>query len=236
MLLSRAIPYRTVGVALVAASLATLATLAAVGLAGVFVLRHDPCGLPPGLSEAAQDAVAAHAMACEDLEHHRISLAEYRALIGLDVPRPATPAVQWASSVRGFSSEYTHGQWAATQALGAPDVYPRSGDDPHAWASLDADAPSEFIEVGFAQPQRIRELQIFETLSPGAISDVELITASGRRIKLAQPNVVPSGGAAISSFAMGCTSEPIVGARVTLASSKIAGWNEIDAIGATPCL
>jgi hypothetical protein len=138
--------------------------------------------------------------------------------------------------VRSFSSQYTNSQWSAAQVLGAPDVYPRSADDPRAWASLSADAPTEFIEVGFATPRHVRELQVFETLGAGAISSVELITVSGARITLALPSDQPNSVAAIASFTSSCSTEPIVAARVTLASSKVAGWNEIDAIGALPCL
>ncbi|MDB4953386.1 MAG: uncharacterized protein JWO36_955 [Myxococcales bacterium] len=224
---------RTLTVALASAALATLATLASAGLAGLFVLRHDPCALPPGVEST--DAVAMRAMACEDLEHHRISLADYRLLIGVDLP-PAPPAPQWASTVRGFSSEYSSTRWAATQVLGAPDVYPAAGDDARAWASRDADATTEFIEVGFAQPQRMRELRIYETLNPGAIEDVEVITTSGRHLHLGRAAAgANAAGSAITTYGTACTNEPVVAARITLGSAKVAGWNEIDAIGALPC-
>jgi hypothetical protein len=232
MHLDRSLQTRTASVALVSASLATLATLAAVGLAGLFVLHRDPCAVPPGVTTT--DAVSIRAMTCEDLEHHRISLAEYRTLIGVDLP-PAPPVPQWASSVRSFSSQYSTTNWSATQILGAPDVYPGSGDNAHAWASLDADAPTEFIEVGFAQPQRMRELRIFETLNPGAIEDVEVITANGTHRRLGQHTVQAAAGSAISTYTSTCTSEPIVAARITLGSAKVAGWNEIDAVGLLPC-
>jgi PKD repeat protein len=49
-----------------------------------------------------------------------------------------TEVLQYASEVTGFSSQYTDGNWAATEALGAPDVFPDHEDNVHAWASLSA--------------------------------------------------------------------------------------------------
>jgi hypothetical protein len=145
------------------------------------------------------------------------------------------PAPQWATSVRSFSSEYSTSSWSAQQALGAPNVFPRSGDEAHAWASSDADAVSEFIEVGFAQPQHAAALEIYETFNPGAITSVELVTEQGTRISLARRELRWSGGAAVSTFGNSCTAERIIAARITVASGKVAGWNEVDAVGLLPC-
>jgi hypothetical protein len=216
-----------------AAAVATLATLFAVGIAQRVAVQRDPCALPPGVAGGAE--IAGHAMACRDLEQHRISLAEYRRLIGLDLP-PAPPQPTWASSVRSSSSEYSQTSWSAAQALGAPNVYPRAGDAAQAWASRDADAATEFLEVGFAQPMRAREILIYETYNPGAIGAVELVTASGARIPLGQRTTEGGGGSQITRLTAACSDEPIVGVRITVESGKVPGWNEIDAVGALPCL
>jgi len=147
----------------------------------------------------------------------------------------APPSPQWASAVRAFSTEYSSSSWSAQQALGAPNVYPRSGDDANAWASRDADAPTEFIELGFDQPQRTRALEIYETYNPGAITQVELITEQGTRIVVPRRELRRNGGAAISSFGGTCMRERIIGARIAVASGKVAGWNEVDAVGLLPC-
>lgn len=164
------------------------------------------------------------------------------------VPQPQgialrqAPSISWASSVRSFSSQYGTTSWSAQQLLGAPDVYPQHGDLVKAWASLGADDRDEHVEVGFSQPQRISLVEIYETYNPGAISRVELVTTSGRRI------AAPAGIAERASFAdqgpaaqrhvveLGCTDEPIAAVRVTVASKAVPGWNEIDAIGVAPCL
>ena len=62
---------------------------------------------------------------------------------------------QWASKNLQVSSEWqkvggkwdsSGGKWSASQVLGAPDVFPKSGDLPQAWASK-AKGGKEWIEV-----------------------------------------------------------------------------------------
>jgi len=225
------------------------ATLVAIGVWLVAPgAAHDDCALPAGaatLAPEAQGEIARHVMACRDLEHGRIKHDDYRRMIG--ALAPPVDKIEWASSVRAVSTEYSTTSWSAQQVLGPPDVFPAAGDNPRAWASRDADAPTEFIEVGFAQPTAMRELQIFETYNPGAISSVETIGPSGKRTTYyacsgqfttgacAGPAVRAAGaGAQISRVALTC-GEPIVAVRVTLASGAVPGWNELDAIGGVPC-
>lgn len=164
--------------------------------------------------------------ACWDVEQGRISHDQYQQLVGV---RTATaPArVQWAATVRAFSSQYSVGNWSANQVLGAPNAY-AGGDNPNAWASLTADGGPEFIEVGFAEPQKLSGLQIYESFNPGAVRLVELITASGKHVPF------PVQGP-VHELHFACTDEAIIGARVTVASQEVGGWNEIDAIGAVGC-
>ena len=243
------LPVRALAVTVAVSCCAGLAAIAG-GLA-IAERVDDGCALPAGagaLAPGAQAEVARHVMACRDLEHGRLTLAEYRRAIGVTAPpAPAPrPSVVWASSVLAVSSEYSPTSWSAQQVLGPPDVYPGSGDNPKAWASRAADAPSEFIEVGFAQPVALRELQLFETLNPGAISSVEVIGVSGRRTMMYAcggtftdgvcdaPMAASGQGARISRVPLAC-GEPVSAVRVTLASASVPGWNELDAIGGVPC-
>ena len=230
------------------ASLVAVGTWLAVGRT-----VEDACALPDGAAKLAPEAqaeIARHAMSCRDLEHGRITRDDYRRLIGAVAAPAATPnRIQWASSVRAVSSEYSPSSWSAQQVLGPPDVFPASGDNPHAWASRDADAQTEFIEVGFAQPTSLRELQIFETFNPGAISSLETISVSGHHAiyypcgagelslnpcAVDQPAPRPTGSQ-MSHVPLAC-GEPIAAVRVTLASGAVPGWNELDAIGGVPCM
>ena len=208
----------------------------------------DPCAVALDASTLpARDRglLARRMAACADVVHGRITASEYReAVARIDeawaarpAPPPASPPQpQWASSVRGFSTQYTATSWAATQVLGAPDVHPGHGDNPRAWASLGADDRDEWLEVGFAQPMHASAVEVYETFNPGAVRAITLITASGERISAYQGT--PGATGAVSNVLraqLGCTAEPIVAVRVDLASAAVGGWNEIDAIGLAPC-
>jgi hypothetical protein len=143
--------------------------------------------------------------------------------------------MQWAGVVRGYSSQYAGASWSAAQALGAPDTYPSAGDARTAWASMDKDADTEWIEVGFDEPERARAIAIYETFNPGAVTLVELVTASGRRTVYRGTAAPVAARSRIQTIDFPCTAEPVLGVRITLGSKAVPGWNEIDAIGATGC-
>jgi hypothetical protein len=210
----------------------------------------DPCALDVdagALSARDRGFVARRQLACRDVAHGRITLDDYRRQIAdLDrawsaappaPPEPPAPVQpQWASTVRGFSTQYTPDHWSASRVLGAPDVFPGQGDNVNAWASLGADDRDEWIEVGFARPMRASAVEVFETLNPGAVSAIELVTASGARVTAYQGQPAARGPSAHRLHAdVECTREPIVAVHVKLASTRVAGWNELDAIGLVPC-
>ena len=209
---------------------------------------QDPCGLPAGIRLGDLDAhdsalVTRRLLACSDLRFDRITHDQYRTAVAAidkqwnrEEPAVARPQIVWASSVRGFSSQYSTGSWSAAQVLGAPNVYPAHGDNASAWASLGADDRDEWIEVGFDRAGSVSAVEIYETYNAGALDRVELITQSGRIIAAQPGGLAPSGAtSARRSVNVSCTSEPIVAVRVHVASMKVAGWNELDAIGVVPC-
>lgn len=206
----------------------------------------DPCALPSGMALDALDAAdrswAVHrAVACRDLTAGRITAAEYRAVVAaLDhpptPPSPPTPREPlWASRVVGMSSEWSTDAWSAARVLGPPDVRNPGTDDDAAWASREADAPTEWIEVALPTPTRLTGIDVIESYNPGALSAVELITASGARRTVFAASATGPTGAYRRAIGFACTAEPIAAIRVTLASAAVAGWNELDAIGGRPC-
>lgn len=219
----------------------TLAFGAGLSLRAPAAPAADPCALPGGIALEPLSAVdrswlAHRAIACSDLTHGRIDRAAYRTAVTVAAPPPAPPAVEWAASVLGVSSQWSADQWSAARALGPPEVYPASGDDARAWASAGADDRVEWIEVALAAPRRIAAVQIVETFNPGAVHRLDLTTASGRVLPVFVGAAHATGEPArVTRFDVPCTDEPIVAIRVQLDSSAVAGWNELDAIGAIPC-
>jgi hypothetical protein len=205
----------------------------------------DPCGVPTGLDlgtldPSARTLTARRLMACNDLRFGRITREQYATTVAaIDerwtmIPK-VPPQTIWASTVRGFSTQYSTPSWSAAQVLGAPNVYPAAGDQTAAWASLGADDRAEWLEVGFDQPRPVSGVEVFETYNPGAVTRVELITTSGRRIVAYAGAAAPRGGSYKREIQVACTGEPVAAVRVELDSKAVPGWNEIDAIGVVPC-
>jgi hypothetical protein len=205
----------------------------------------DSCALPLGiefgaLGSAERERIAERAMLCKDLEGGRISPAQYSAglaaLARKPVPAAPPPEVVWAKDVRAVSSQYGTTDWSASRALGAPDALPPGQDSVNAWATAGADDGVEYIEVGFDGQHRMRALDLVESFNPGAVSRVELLLANGERIAVQQA-IAPVRPESLfrRRVEFACTSDAVVGVRVTLDSAAVPGWNEIDAIGGVPC-
>jgi hypothetical protein len=215
------------------------------------IATDDSCGLPAGitidsLTPADRSFALRRGFLCADRDAGRISPDEYQkrlALLELAQPPAADliaagePAddIAWASTIRAFSTQYTDSDWSAARALGAPDV-PAGGDDPNAWASEGADDRVEFLEVGFDHPRPVRGVDIVENHNSGAVTRVELIATDGTRTVAYSAR--PATG--LSSpfhrrIDLACTAKPIAAVRVTLDSTAVPDWNEIDAIGLRPC-
>lgn len=230
--------------------------LTAAGLLGVLAYGASQLGSArarPGFDERCQwpavqlsslptaerTLVVRRALLCNDLEHGRITAEDYSAAVTALYtrplplpPPPAPPPMLWAASVREVSSQYSATSWSAARALGAPDVPVIGADHANAWASLTADDQPEFLEVALPEAAHLSAVEIFETFNPGAVSQIELISESGARTPLGSGQTYTARS---RRAAMECTPERIVAIRVTVDSPRVAGWNEIDAIGAQPC-
>jgi hypothetical protein len=149
----------------------------------------------------------------------------------------------WASSVMAVSSQWSDNQWSAQQVLGAPNVEIRGADDPNAWASLTSDGGPEFIEVGFDNPSSIDEVVIAESFNPGAVRNIDGVTADGNTVPLfdsaaharVQGQSLQNNGW-LNGYRGACSRQVFTSVRVTLASHHVRGWNELDAIGVHPCI
>jgi hypothetical protein len=221
-----------------------LATVVASAALSARATPADACAPPFDLAALPahdRSLTARRVLACEDLAHGRIDEAAYQAqtaAIDRAWSQPSRDAtqIQWAANVRAFSTQYTAASWAAGRALGPPDVFPGSGDNANAWASLGADDRDESLEVGYAEPTRISAVDVFETYNPGAVSSIEAITASGKRLVIYQAAPGATGAASNRLHApVECTAEPVVAVSVHVSSTAVPGWNEIDAIGVEPC-
>lgn len=128
------------------------------------------------------------------------------------------------------SSEYGPESWSAMQVVGEPDAEPGL-DDANAWAAASIDAGIETLELTFETPVIPTAIDIYENYNPGAVIEVAALDPNsnqwvvlwegedltGLEFRIFSPELT------VPSFA---TNE----IRITLDTSLVDGWNEIDAV------
>ncbi len=153
----------------------------------------------------------------------------------LQVYEPAVTNTRWAATVLGFSSQYTTTSWSAAQALGQPNTYPAYGDIITAWASSSSDGQREFLELGYASPEAINSVSIYETYHPGAVDKVSVRRPSdGSWQEVWSGVAAPAGNTSrIFTVTFPLTSYPVDTIRIDINSPVVSSWNEIDAVSIT---
>src|SRR5688572_5297351 len=138
--------------------------------------------------------------------------------------------VQWASKVIEFSSELTPVQYAATQALGKPDVLPAGGQSPNAWTP-DKPKRKEFLKLGFSNPINIQQIAIAESHNPSAIFRVLAYDESGREfvINTLNPMAVPLKGRMLNIF-VEKTSYKVSAVKLEFDGAALPDYFGIDAV------
>lgn len=122
--------------------------------------------------------------------------------------------------------------WSPEQATGAPDTS-QMGDIVTAWASLSPDSQDEWLDVEFISKPVAQWMVIHETFNPGAVSQITAIDPSSMEQTVWTGNdpaaLTPQGiHVAQIPFDRPVTS---IWYRIHLDSKRVAGWNEIDAVG-----
>lgn len=84
--------------------------------------------------------------------------------------------VQWASKVIKFSSDLGGKQFGIKRILGKPDVFPQGGYSGNAWTPKKALDGREIIEVGFENPQSVKQVAVFENLNAGCVVKISVST------------------------------------------------------------
>ncbi len=143
--------------------------------------------------------------------------------------------IQWAASVKRFSTEYSRTAYSAKQVLGKPDKLPATGESPVAWAPSSMDNPNgEFIHVTFERPMRIRQVVVGESNNPGAIAAIILFDTGGKKHSVYEHKhgaaAIKSGGGLWHTI-FELTDYEVKEVKVVLNTRAVAGMNQIDCIG-----
>jgi hypothetical protein len=142
----------------------------------------------------------------------------------------AAPLLQYASTVKDFSSQYSSGSWSAAQVLGAPNTFVY-GDYATAWAPLHQNGTAETISVGFANAVYATGATIRETSGNGFVTQIDVIDTMGNFHTVwagADTSLtnVPFDFAA----SWKTTSFLVSGLKVYVNTNHSGSWEEIDAI------
>ena len=156
----------------------------------------------------------------------------YLVFISIFIGSCAYSQTQYASSVIDFSSEYDLTDFSANQALGAPNVN-ICDDNTASWASVDGDNQREFLVLGYAAPQQVNRIQIFQNFNPGAIDTVYLRNAStGVWTTVFSTTAIANATCPVTlTINIAATTYQVDAVRIALNSPAVLGWNEIDAVG-----
>lgn len=195
-----------------------------------------PEAAAPAVAPAAAQPAQAEPVAPASEEDPAV--AEKRAAIAFALAEQKIaedPLGQWAVSATA-SSTYNQAKeqasYSAWQATGAPNCE-RYGDNGSSWATADADAGIEWIALEFAKPVHALGLRVRQNYAPGAIIKLELIDDAGASHTLWEgldETSYPSNQIAWFERSTERTPYLVKGAKITLATNAVPGWNEIDAV------
>jgi hypothetical protein len=141
---------------------------------------------------------------------------------------------QWATTATAtstYNDAKDPASYSASQATGAPNVV-GFGDDGNAWCPKNDDGGIERLEVGFGKPVNATEIRIRQSAGPGAIIKVELLDDKGTAHTVHE-GVDPATYDEFNFWfrkSFEKTPYKVTGAKITLATNAVRGWNEIDAV------
>lgn len=138
---------------------------------------------------------------------------------------------EWGSSVIGFSSQWSAGDWAAIQTLGAPDTF-GYGDLRTAWAPGPKNGSLEFISVGFATATHSTGAVVRETYGNGFVYQVDAIDTQGGLHTVWTGTDTSVAGAPVDfSLSWNQTAFQTTGLKIYVNTDHdLAAWEEIDAV------
>jgi len=137
---------------------------------------------------------------------------------------------QWAIGAEA-SSEFADPEWAAVQAIGAPDT-PRCGDYQTAWATASSDT-IETLLLSYDVSVYVTGVNIVQSFNPNQIVLVELVGVFDRAIIVfeSQPIQVDQPCPYTLSIPIDKTESQFSKVRITVNQSVLGlGWNQIDAV------
>lgn len=88
--------------------------------------------------------------------------------------------VQFAHKIIKYSTDLGGKQNGIKRILGKPDAFPQGGSSPNAWSPKNALDGYEFVEVGFENPQTVKQIAVFENVNAGCVVKVGVDAGNGK--------------------------------------------------------
>jgi outer membrane protein OmpA-like peptidoglycan-associated protein len=146
--------------------------------------------------------------------------------------------VQWASEVQDFSSEYREEKYTkefrAIQVLGRPNKLPQFGSSFCAWSpATRSDTLGEWIKVGYKMPMHVRQIAIAESLNEGTVEKIYLYDENDKGYKVYENRKIDTVATLgrMLNVIIPLTPYKVKAVKLVLNTTRIKGWNHIDAIG-----
>lgn len=180
----------------------------------------------------------------------RIEAAEDRATIGEFADRGDRPPLERLAG----SKEMPDGHWvyvfphwyvwrdlanpqapkashSPAQATGKPDT-PVAADAQTAWASNTPDGQDEWLTLEYDEPVVPTAVKIYESFSPGAVSQVSLFDIDGTETVAWSGKDPTPNDLGLGVFVVPVKhAKPVTRVKIALKSAAVPNWNEIDAVG-----
>lgn len=148
--------------------------------------------------------------------------------------------IYWADTVISVSSEYSSNTnikaYTAQQTLYSPNAMPETSTFfETSWSPSQENSGTEFIHVGFKNPIRANKLIICEPVNPGSIVSIDFFDAKNNKLfNLTDRNGFKrTHNTNVLVLPFQLSKELISQVKLTLNTSLVRGYNQIDAIGLT---
>jgi hypothetical protein len=137
---------------------------------------------------------------------------------------------QYASTVIGYSSQWSTNTWSAAQALGTPNTF-GYGDINTAWAPSLVNGTSEFLTVGFTMPVYATDATIRETDGNGFVTQVDVLDTNNVLHNVWASTDTSQPGTPVDFLVSWSeTSYLVKGLKVYVNTNHSQTWEEIDSI------
>lgn len=159
----------------------------------------------------------------------------YNIIILLLFSQNVFSEIVWADKLVDFSSQYGEKQHSAKQILGPPQIQTYLGTTPLAWRpKTKTSLTGEFITVAFSKNIKAEYIYIHENFNAGSITEIILFDNNDNPDTIYKPKklFLPEESTRIFKYKIpGGAIFPVKKMKLILSTSRIPGFNEIEAVG-----